>query len=92
MEMSSRHRARHDTIHILRASVINDKSKIRRVKTIAYLKASTRFPILKRIPRAESKKYRTTFKAHRPSTAQYRAVLKDTKAWEKNYIKKQESF
>jgi len=65
---------------ISKASVIHDKSKIRRVKTIAYLKASTRFPILKRVPRAESKKYRTTFKAHRPSTAQYRAVVKDTKA------------
>jgi len=80
MEMSSRHRARHDTIHILRASVITDKEKIRRPKTIAYLKANTRFPILKRIPRAESKKYRTNFKAHRPTTATYRAVLKEQKA------------
>jgi len=84
LEMSSRHRARHDTIHILRASVIrNTKAemekgvvRVRRTKTTAYLKTSTRFPIVKNVHRPESKAFRNIFKAHRPTTAQYRAVDK----------------
>jgi large subunit ribosomal protein L18Ae len=75
MEMSSRHRALHDTIHILRASAIGKTEDIRRPRSIAFRKATLRFPILKNLPRASAKKYRTTFKAHRPTTAQYRSRL-----------------
>jgi len=86
--MSSRHRARHDTIHILRASVIKhpssdtnaaDENRVQRPKTVAYLRTSTKFPITKVLHRPESKRFRAIFKAHRPTTAPYRAVVKAAK-------------
>jgi len=68
MEMSSRHRARHDTIHILRATTVEKAENIKRTASLVYRDSKIKFPILKTFNRAPSKRFRTTFKAARPST------------------------
>ena len=68
MEMSGNHRANHDTIHVIRTSVLTKKSEIRRPRSLLYRDNKLRFPVIKTFPRASNRKYRTVFKANRPST------------------------
>lgn len=68
MEMSGNHRANHDTVHVVRTTVLNEKSQVRRTKSLAFRSSKIRFPIVKTIARASQKKYRTVFKANRPNT------------------------
>lgn len=68
MEMSGNHRANHDTVHIIRTAVLNNKKDIRRPKSLAYRDSQLKFPVVKTISRASQKKYRTVFKASRPNT------------------------
>ena len=68
MEMSGNHRANHDTIHVVRTSVLTEKSQIRRPRSLIFRNSKLRFPVIKTFPRASNRKYRTVFKANRPST------------------------
>ena len=67
MEMSGNHRANHDTIHIIRTSVLTAKSQIRRPKSLLYRDNKLKFPIVKTLPRASNRRFRTIFKANSPS-------------------------
>jgi large subunit ribosomal protein L18Ae len=68
MEMSGNHRANHDTVHVVRTTVLSKKSDVRRSKSLAFRSNKLSFPIVKTIARASQKKYRTVFKASRPNT------------------------
>jgi len=68
MEMSGNHRANHDTIQIVRTNILNKRSEIRRQQSLIYRNSKLRFPIVKSIHRASQKRFRSTFKANRPST------------------------
>jgi large subunit ribosomal protein L18Ae len=68
MEMSGKHRARHDTIQILRTCVVESKDACRRAVNQVYRNSKLRFPIVKFIARSTEKKYRSTFKANTPTT------------------------
>ena len=68
MEMSGNHRANHDTIHIIRTTVLTEKSQIRRPKSLLYRDNKLKFPVIKTFPRASNRRFRTVFKANRPST------------------------
>lgn len=65
MEMSGRHRAPHESIQIIRTSVVQPKDVLRE-HTRTYSKVNIRFPKVKPIKRATSKAFKTTFKATRP--------------------------
>jgi len=77
MEMSGNHRANHDTIQIIRSSVLTKRSQIRRPKSLNFRNNKIRFPIVKSLARASQKKYRSVFKANRPTTY---------KSWWKDYL------
>mmetsp|Transcript_1333 Transcript_1333/g.1772 ORF Transcript_1333/g.1772 Transcript_1333/m.1772 type:complete len:177 (-) Transcript_1333:259-789(-) len=66
-EMAGRHRTRFRSIQIIRASEIKAKD-VKRAQTMLYLKNEVHFPLAHRIPRAAKKKFRSTFKASRPTT------------------------
>ena len=68
MEMSGKHQARHDTIQILKTSVISKSDDVRRAGTAPYLDSGIKFPIVKTIPRSSERRFRTNFKAKRPTT------------------------
>lgn len=65
MEMSGRHRAPHESIQILKTSIIPDKDLLRE-KTRVYSKANVRFPKVKPLKRAPTKNLKITFRASRP--------------------------
>lgn len=65
MEMSGRHRAPHESIQIVKTSVVESKDA-RRDHSRAYSKVSVKFPKVKSLKRAPVKSLRTTFKASRP--------------------------
>ena len=65
MEMSGRHRAPHESIQILKTSIIADKDALRE-KTRVYSKPSVRFPKVKPLKRAPTKNLKVTFRASRP--------------------------
>ena len=67
-EMAGNHRANKDTISIIRTSVLHRKDEVRRPKSNLYRDSKLRFPILRSVPRASHKRYRTVFKANRPNT------------------------
>nr|AGE89254.1 60S ribosomal protein L18a [Cryptocaryon irritans] len=67
MEMSGNHRARHETIQILRTAILKKTDHMRRSKTFKYRNSSIKFPIVKSLPRASEKKFKTIFKANRPN-------------------------
>mmetsp|Transcript_75462 Transcript_75462/g.87712 ORF Transcript_75462/g.87712 Transcript_75462/m.87712 type:complete len:188 (+) Transcript_75462:70-633(+) len=67
-EMSGRHSARHETIQIIRTAIIKKKDDLRRTPSIVYRDAKIKFPLLRRTMRPSDKKYRSTFRAQRPST------------------------
>jgi hypothetical protein len=65
MEMSGRHRAPHESIQIIKTSIV-DQGDLRRDHSRAYSKVSVKFPKVKPIKRAPTKNLTTTFKAARP--------------------------
>jgi hypothetical protein len=65
MEMSGRHRAPHESIQILKTSIIPDKDLIRE-KTRVYAKVNVRFPKVKPLKRAPTKNLKVIFRANRP--------------------------
>ena len=68
MEMSGNHRANHDTVHVIKTSVLNKRADIRRAKSLTFRDSKLKFPVVKSIARASQKRFRTTFKANRPNT------------------------
>ena len=64
-EMSGRHRAPHESIQIIKTSIV-EQTDLQREHTRAYSKASVRFPKVKPVKRAPFKSLKTTFKASRP--------------------------
>ena len=74
-EMSSRHRARATSIQIRDTCIVpgplisKDPSVgAKRPSVIEMINSKIKFPLTHRVQRAPSKKFRTTFKASRPST------------------------
>jgi len=75
-EMSSRHRARKSSIQIRDTCIVpgplvckDDPSKgVKRVSVLQMIDSKIKFPLPHRVQRASKKKFRTTFKASRPST------------------------
>ena len=67
MEMSGRHRAVHDTIHVVKAAVVQAKD-LRRQKSIVYASNKARFPKTKVVYRAPTRALKSTFVANRPNT------------------------
>jgi len=65
MEMSGRHRAPHESIQILRTSVVASKD-LKREQPRVYAKTNLKFPRVKPLKRPSNKKVKTTFKAARP--------------------------
>ena len=64
-EMSGRHSARHECIHIIKTVVLQN-SELKRNKTIQFTKTSLRFPKLTSIKRAPTSAHKSTFNASRP--------------------------
>mmetsp|Transcript_14460 Transcript_14460/g.29562 ORF Transcript_14460/g.29562 Transcript_14460/m.29562 type:complete len:174 (-) Transcript_14460:1331-1852(-) len=67
MEMSGRHRARWSSVQVLKVVVVEAKD-CRRPQTLQFHDSKLRFPMPHKLPRANFKRHRTTFKASRPST------------------------
>ena len=67
MEMSGRHRAVHDTIHVVKAAVVESKD-LRRQKTIVNASNKAIFPKTKLTYRAPTKAEKSLFVANRPNT------------------------
>ncbi len=65
-EMAGRHRARRESIQIVKTTLLKKKELIREQATI-YAETSVRFPVVKPGKRAPLKKYKTIFKADRPT-------------------------
>ena len=68
MDMAGNHRARADTISIIRTSTLHRKDEIRRTPSTMFRDSKLKFPIIRSVPRASHKRYRTVFKANRPNT------------------------
>ncbi|KAM3131992.1 hypothetical protein pb186bvf_015876 [Paramecium bursaria] len=66
-QMSGNHRANPNAIQIIRTSVLTKGDEIKRSKSNIYRGDGIKFPIVKTIPRASSRKYKTIFKAKRPN-------------------------
>jgi len=64
-EMSGRHRAPHESIQIIKTSVV-PRNEVVREKSRLYNKSSVKFPRVKPLKRAPVKGLETTFKAKRP--------------------------
>ncbi|CDW85272.1 ribosomal protein l18a [Stylonychia lemnae] len=69
MELSGRHRAPHESIQIIKTSIVQPKD-CQRDHSRAFSKVSVKFPKVKPIKRAPSKSLKTTFKATRPIVSQ----------------------
>jgi large subunit ribosomal protein L18Ae len=67
-DMAGNHRASPDTISIIRTAVLHKKDEIRRPKSVQYRQSDLKFPILRTATRASHKRYRSIFRANRPST------------------------
>lgn len=66
-EMAGTHRARKESIQIIRTAEVEAKDT-RRVALKQFHDSGVKFPLVHVVPRASSKKFRKTFKAHRPTT------------------------
>ena len=66
-EMAGRHRTRARSIQIIRTGIVAAKD-CKRNNVMQYHNSKIKFPLSHRIIRAPEKKFRTTFKANRPST------------------------
>ena len=67
-EMSGSHRADKGAIHIVRTVTLEKANEIRRPKSLQFRDPKLKFPVVKTLPRASSKGFRSTFKATRPNT------------------------
>mmetsp|Transcript_50723 Transcript_50723/g.58157 ORF Transcript_50723/g.58157 Transcript_50723/m.58157 type:complete len:187 (-) Transcript_50723:326-886(-) len=67
MEMSGRHRARPDTIHIIRTDVLKKADDVKRPASNAFRDDQIKFPLLNKSVRTASKRHRGVFKARRPA-------------------------
>jgi len=65
MEMSGRHRAPHESIQIIKTSIV-EPNNLLRDHTRAFSKVSVKFPKIRPTKRAPFKSLKTTFKASRP--------------------------
>lgn len=65
MELSGRHRAPHESVQIIKTSVVASQD-VKRDHTRAYSKVSLKFPKVKPLKRPPTKSLKTTFKASRP--------------------------
>mmetsp|Transcript_5859 Transcript_5859/g.6742 ORF Transcript_5859/g.6742 Transcript_5859/m.6742 type:complete len:177 (-) Transcript_5859:216-746(-) len=66
-EMAGRHRARKESIQIIKTGTVGAK-ELRRPINIQFVDAGIKFPIQNRRPRASSRKYVKKFSATRPTT------------------------
>lgn len=64
-EMSGRHSARHESIHIIKTMVV-DRKDVRRSSTLEYMKTNIKFPKFTTIKRAPTAALKSTFTAKRP--------------------------
>lgn len=78
MEMSGRHRARWSAIMVLKVVALAAKD-CKRPQTLQFHSSTIAFPMPHQRPRAPEKKYKTTFKANRPTTfiSSKRDTIKD---------------
>ena len=67
MEMSGRHRAQHDSIHIIKTAVVGSSKLLRRKHAITFSDPGLKFPKIHNQVRAPTRQYRKTFAASRPS-------------------------
>ena len=67
MEMSGRHRAPHESIQIIKTSVIPDGQEVLREQTRAYNKHNLKFPRVQPMKRAPTKRMRSVFKSTKPA-------------------------
>ena len=67
MEMSGRHRAQHDAIHIIKTSVVSSTKLLRRKHAITFSNPSIKFPKAMRNARAPTLQARSHFAANRPN-------------------------
>ena len=65
MEMSGRHRAPHESIQIIKTSIVLPQD-VKREHARAYSKVSVKFPKVKPLKRPPTKNLKSTFKASRP--------------------------
>jgi len=66
-ELAGRHRCRPRSIQIMRTAILAAKD-CNKSNTLQYHNSKIQFPLSHRIPRPAEKKFRTVFKASRPST------------------------
>lgn len=66
-ELAGRHRARPRSIQIMRTAILAAKDT-KKPNIKQFHDSKIKFPLTHRIPRPHMKKFRTTFKASRPST------------------------
>lgn len=69
-EMASRHRVRSPCIQIIRTGVV-PASKCKRANTLQFHDSKIKFPLTRKVLRPESRTYKSTFKANRPSVAMF---------------------
>ena len=65
--MSGRHRAQHDSIHIIKTAVIGSSKLLRRKHAITFSDPALKFPKVHNQVRAPMRQFRSTFSASRPS-------------------------
>jgi large subunit ribosomal protein L18Ae len=66
-ELASRHRARKSSVQIVRTAVVKAKD-CKRANTLQFHDSKIQFRLMHRIPRPQSKEFRKTFKATKPTT------------------------
>jgi large subunit ribosomal protein L18Ae len=64
-EMSGRHRAPHESIQIIKTSIV-PRHEVVREKSKVFNRSAVKFPRTKPLKRAPTKSLRSTFKAKRP--------------------------
>jgi large subunit ribosomal protein L18Ae len=65
MDMSGKHRAPHESIQIIKTSIVQNKDLLREHSRV-YAKTNLKFPRVKPLKRAPKKSLKSTFKANRP--------------------------
>jgi hypothetical protein len=65
MDMSGRHRAPHESIQIIKTSIVSNKDLLREHSRV-FAKTNLKFPRVKPLKRAPRKALKSTFKATRP--------------------------
>jgi large subunit ribosomal protein L18Ae len=67
-EMAGRHRAKEDSIYIIKTCVVTNNEDLVRANTVAMNKTPLRFPKVTNLPRAAVNAFKSKFIAKRPST------------------------